>query len=125
MLTRRAYRKLVRNSGASRHGNAITQRQNGSEEIFRRIELAVELSNDAGTFILLCFRHLPAPQYIISDEQPALPQSGRHEPQHTRIIFLINVVEHYVELRAFFREFYRVTERREPPAEMLASVGDS
>ena len=28
-------------------------------------------------------------------------------------------------LRTFFREFYRITERREPPPEMLASVSDS
>ena len=55
-------------------------------------------------------RHPAAPQDIVRDKQAALANARGYQPEDTRIIFFVDVVEDDVELLLLLREqFQRVT----------------
>src|SRR5258708_17471946 len=85
--------------------DANPERQNGGKELRHGIETPVEYLNRAGGyFFWLALSHPSAPQDIVGDEQAAPAQARQYQIEHARIILLIDVVEHDVELLLLLRQ---------------------
>ena len=62
-----------------------------------------------GRFLRILFGNPSAPKHVVSNEQSTFAQPRSHQPQHTRIVFLIDIVEDDVEFGLLLREnFQRV-----------------